>query len=217
MIYNIIATGSAGNAVLLGGGKILIDCGVSYKLLEPYIKDIQVVLLTHIHSDHFRPSTIRRLAKERPTLRWCCCDWLVPNLSKLVDKRRIDIAKPGFCLVYTGFCTVKPEHASHDVPNCGWHIWRGNEAAFYITDTASMDGISAKNYDLYMIEANHGEEEIVERMEDKISRGEYSYEMRAAHTHLSEEKALDWIYQNIGPNGEYVFLHGHVDKEKKDA
>lgn len=65
MQCEILATGSAGNAVVLGG-TILIDCGVPYKLLAPYVPDLQLVLLTHIHSDHFRRATIRRLAAERP-------------------------------------------------------------------------------------------------------------------------------------------------------
>ena len=68
MQCEILATGSAGNAVVLGG-TILIDCGVSHKLLAPYVPDLQLVLLTHIHSDHFRRATIRRLAAERPRLR----------------------------------------------------------------------------------------------------------------------------------------------------
>ena len=56
--YNIIATGSTGNAVKIND--ILIDCGVSFKKLKDVYKHIKLVLLTHEHSDHFRPSTIRK-------------------------------------------------------------------------------------------------------------------------------------------------------------
>ena len=54
--YNIIATGSKGNAVKIDD--ILIDCGVSFKKLKDVYKHIRLVLLTHEHSDLFRPSTI---------------------------------------------------------------------------------------------------------------------------------------------------------------
>ena len=68
MNYNIISTGSQGNAVVVDE-IILIDCGVSFKALKDVYKKLQIVLLTHIHADHFKRSTIKRLAKQRPTLR----------------------------------------------------------------------------------------------------------------------------------------------------
>ena len=75
--YNIISTGSDGNATILEDF-VLVDCGVPYKALEPYVPKLKLVLLTHIHSDHFQKRTIKRLASERPTLRFGCCRWLVP-------------------------------------------------------------------------------------------------------------------------------------------
>lgn len=47
--YNIISTGSDGNATILEDF-VLIDCGVPYKTLEPYVSKLKLVLLTHIHS-----------------------------------------------------------------------------------------------------------------------------------------------------------------------
>jgi glyoxylase-like metal-dependent hydrolase (beta-lactamase superfamily II) len=69
MNYNIISTGSQGNAVVVNN-HILIDCGVTFKTLKGVYKDLQIVLLTHIHTDHFKPKTLKRLAQERPTLRF---------------------------------------------------------------------------------------------------------------------------------------------------
>lgn len=212
MTFEIIRTGSQGNAVLLNGS-LLIDCGVPMKLLEPYKRQLQLVLLTHIHSDHFNSATVRALASERPTLRWCCCDWMVePLLQAGVDARRIDVISPGYCFIYKGICTVKPERLVHDVPNAGWHIWKEKESAFYATDTGTLDGISAPGYDLYLIEANHKRAEIEEKIRQKDRDGEFSYERRAARTHLSQEQAYDWLAENIGPNSRYVFLHQHQDR-----
>ena len=45
--YNIISTGSDGNATILEEF-VLIDCGVPYKALEPYVPKLKLVLLTHI-------------------------------------------------------------------------------------------------------------------------------------------------------------------------
>ena len=87
--YNIISTGSDGNATILEDF-VLIDCGVPYKALEPYVSKLKLVLLTHIHSDHFKKQTIKRLAAERPTLRFGCCRWLVPPLlaAGVPERRR---------------------------------------------------------------------------------------------------------------------------------
>ena len=76
MTFNVIATGSTGNAVVINDS-ILIDCGVPYKALEPVKKDLKLVLLTHVHSDHFKPRTVRALHKERPALQWACGEWMV--------------------------------------------------------------------------------------------------------------------------------------------
>jgi hypothetical protein len=206
--YNIISTGSKGNAVLLDGC-ILIDCGVPFKAIEPYVDDLKLVLLTHIHGDHFKLSTLCRLAALRPALRFACCDWLVPELAKCVKKRQIDVVKPNYLFVYDGFCTVMPIGLVHDVPNAGWHIYLGDESAFYATDTGTLEGVSAKHYSLYLIEANHTTEDIERRANEKIERGEYAYEIRASANHLSEEQALDWLAQNVGVNSEYVLLHQH--------
>lgn len=211
MNIEIIGTGSKGNAVVLNDS-IMIDCGLSMSKIRPYAKKLKLVLLTHIHSDHFNPRTVRALAKERPTLRWCCCDWMVePLVNAGVDKRMIDVVSPGYCFIYRDVCTVKAETLTHDVPNCGWRIWQKEESAFYATDTGTLDGISAPNYGLYLIEANHTTADIEERIARKEAAGEFCYERRAAANHLSREQALAWLAENIGPNSRYIFLHQHKE------
>lgn len=213
MKYNIISTGSTGNAVVINGN-ILIDCGVPFRKLEPVVKDLKLVLLTHQHSDHFKPSTAAALHRERPALRFGCCEWMVkPLLDAGVSKRAIDVLTPDRCASYGGFAKVMPVALVHDVPNCGYRIWIGPESLFYATDTGTLDGITAKGYDLYMVEANHTKAELEARRDAKIEAGEFSYEVNAARNHMSQEQATDWIYQNAGPNSKYVFLHQHVDRQ----
>lgn len=214
MMYNIISTGSKGNAVVINDS-ILIDCGVPYKLLEPHIKPLKLVLLTHEHGDHFVPSTVRRLHLERPTLRFGCCHWMVEHLLKAgVDKRVIDVYQPEYVVEYQAQrLLIWPEPLYHNVPNCGYHIVMGGKSLFYATDTGTLDGIKAKGYDLYMVEANHTKADISARAAEKQARGEYAYEFRAAENHLSQEQTEDWLYHNMGPHSLYVFLHGHEPKE----
>ena len=85
---------------------------------------------------------------------------------------------------------------------------------FYATDTNNLNGITARHYDLYMIEANFEDDVIREKIAAKKAAGEYAYERRVLKNHLSKAKCDDFIYRNIGPGSEYVYLHCHVDDEE---
>lgn len=210
MEYNIIATGSNGNAVVIQD-IILIDCGVSLKQLQPYINKLKLVLLTHIHTDHFNRRTIRLLAAKRPTLRFGCCDWLVPELVSCgVNKANIDVLECDTAYGY-GVCNVIPVYLKHNVPNCGYKLHFPAGKVIYATDTNNLNGISAYHYDLYLIEANYEDAEIQEKIRQKKLSGEYAYEVQVLKNHLSKAKCDDFIYRNIGQNGVYVYMHQHRD------
>lgn len=214
--YHIVSTGSKGNAVVIND-ILLIDCGVPFKALEPFYRTLKLVLLTHIHGDHFNRTAIRRLAQERPTLRFGCGRWLVePLLSLGVSASNVDVLDFGVMYGY-GLFNVIPVPLVHDVPNCGYKIHFPAGKLFYATDTNSLNGITARNYDLYMIEANFEEDVIREKIAAKKAAGEYAYERRVLRTHLSKEKADDFIYRNIGPNSKYVYLHCHANEEGEDT
>lgn len=226
MTYDILATGSGGNAAVING-EILIDCGVPMKRLREsgYIKRLKLALLTHEHGDHFNAAAVRALHRERPSLRWICGEWMVapnerlepgPLIKAGVDMRLIFPQKPGSTWLY-GDISAALEEIPHDVRNCCWHVIHRGETLFYATDTGTLDGIEAKDYDLYLIEANHTRAEIEARIADKQARGQFAYEYRAARNHLSREQALDWLARNAGPKSRYVFLHQHREKEAPDG
>lgn len=211
MTYKIIQSGSDGNATLINGS-ILVDCGVSYSKIKPYEKDLKLVLLTHEHSDHFRKPTVRILAYKRPTLRWVCCHWMVPLLIEQgVDRRCIDVAVPGYNMAYRDLCTVSPFETQHNVKNCGWRIFSGDSSIFYATDLGDLEGIQAKGYTLYLLEANHTKAEIEAAVTAAQENGEYTYRVRAAENHLSYEQAVDWLAENMGPHSLWVPMHQHKE------
>lgn len=211
MNYKIINTGSDGNATILEEF-ILIDCGVTFKKLTEYYKQLKIVFLTHIHQDHFNKKTISKLAIERPTLRFACCEWLVKDLIKCgVRKENIDVLKIGCKYNYKLFKVVAIM-LYHDVPNCGYRIFINNKKVIYMTDTRTLEGITAKGYDLYLVEGNHSEEELEERIKEKTLKGEFVYENRVKQTHLSKEYTSNWLLQNMSNNSEYVFMHEHKER-----
>lgn len=213
MKYNIISTGSIGNAIAINNN-ILIDCGVSFAKLKDFYKSFQLVLLTHIHTDHFNKTTIKKLAEERPTLRFGCCEWLVDDLIKCgVNKKNIDVYEIGKKYNYSNNMSISPVLLYHDVPQCGYRVFIGNEKLIYCTDTNSVEGISAKNYNYYLIEANYKEEEIKERIKAKEVLGQYCYEKDVILNHLSKEKCDKFLYDNMGNNSKYEYMHIHIDRE----
>lgn len=208
MNYQIISSSSKGNAVCVDS--ILVDCGVSFKALCGVVSDIKLVLLTHEHSDHFNSNTIKKLADERPTLRFGCCKWLVKKLYDAgIESSRIDVYEVGKIYDYMQF-KISPVKLYHDVPQCGYRVYIGDEKALYCTDTSTLDGISAKGYNLYLLEANYEDEELQERIKSKQEKGEYAYEFNVAGRHLSKKQCDDFLMENAGENSKYVYLHEHI-------
>jgi len=208
--YKIINSGSDGNAIVIEN-IVLIDCGVSFKKIKDYYKDLKLVLTTHCHQDHFNKSTIKRLAQERPILRFGCCEWLVQDLIDCgVSKSNIDVYnfKEGYC--YNENLAIEPIKLYHDVPQCGYRVFINDYKVIYATDTYTLEGIKAIGYDYYFIEANYEDE-------DELHNRAYNdyYENRVKRTHLSKEQATEWLLENMGLNSVYEFMHCH--KERKEV
>lgn len=202
MTANVIGSGSSGNAIIYDK-KILVDCGVSFKALQPYLKEIKIVLLTHKHSDHLNLRTLQILQSHRPTLRIACCFWLVEELPNL---KNIDVLEIGKMYNY-GSLKVSPVKAYHDVPNCGWRIFKDNFKIFHITDTAHLEGITARNYDLYAIEHNYCEEKVEKAIREARAEGKYCHAIGSIQTHLSIQQANEFIEVNAGANSQVLELH----------
>lgn len=208
--YKIINSGSDGNCTIINQ-TIAIDLGVSYTKLGKYVKTIKVVFLTHEHGDHFNEITIRKLNFLRPGVKFVCLEYLVPKLTKIVPKASIFVLEPNKSYDL-GICKASAFPLHHDVENCGWRIRIGNWKMIYVTDTSDLDGIKAKNYNLYLIEANYDVVEIMDRIKQKRLNGEYIYEIRAMNNHLSKQQCDDFLYQNMGENSKFEYMHRHKEK-----
>ena len=173
MKYEIVNTGSDGNCIIINDF-LAIDMGVSYKSLKSYISEVKIVILTHIHGDHLKEITIKKLIKEKPNLRYATPFYLVNKLVELgVSKSKIDVLDYESECDY-GTLKIKIEKLYHDVPNsCIKVEFNDGKKLFYATDTAKIDHIEAIGYDLYLIEANYKEQEMLARIEDKLLKQEY--------------------------------------------
>ena len=203
-IFKVISTGSKGNAVLYHGS-ILVDIGIPFSVIKQYLQNVQIVLLTHRHLDHINIRTLERMCEERPGLRIGCPEWMVGHVNHIKEPDKYEM---GNVYSYGDFTTspIKLYHDS-DAPNCGYRIFKDGYEILHATDTFTMEGIEAKNYDLYALEHNHDEEAIKNAIKIKTESGQFVYENRSLNTHLSEQKAREWLRQNKGPNSEVIRLH----------
>lgn len=198
--YEIIQTGSSGNAVLVDG--VLFDCGISWKALEPYVTRIDLVLVGHRHTDHLRPSTLNKLKGLFPRIAVIApegfwegtesvkyeFDALLPHHRKLLIKGKYEV-----------LCAPIP----HSVPNCAFVVkFPNGSTCMYATDTVSLDHLTVPNLDLYLLESNYAELDIVKEQRNAVV---------AVTTHLSQEASYGWYLRNRGEHSEYVPLHQHLD------
>lgn len=203
---HILGSSSKGNAIIYFD-EIMVDCGVNYRTLKPVENNVRLVLLTHRHGDHFKTTTMKSLAKNRPSLLWGVPEHL-EELFKTLDIPNYVVFQEG--KVYSfGDYIISPFKLYHDVPNVGWRIINKPKdyKVFHATDTFTLDGIQAKGYDLYAIEYNHDADTIMDDIISKLSAGEYAYEIKSIENHLAFHKAKAFFEENKKDTSEFIKLH----------
>lgn len=216
MNYEIINSGSDGNAILLENN-ILLDCGVAYKKIQPYLKNIKIIFLSHTHSDHLKKATIKKIVYEYPNIKFLVGYYLVSDLLECGVSPK-NIFQLEFDEWYDiGIAKVRIEEVQHDVLNACLKMEMKDKKMVYIVDTNNVDYISAKNYDLYLIEGNYiADESLNAEVREQEEKGEFSYLKRVLKTHLSQTQAIEWLKKNMGDNGEFEFIHQHKDRKEKE-
>lgn len=202
-MHNILSTGSKGNAIIYFNS-ILVDVGISFSRIEPYLKDIQIVLLTHQHSDHFKLNVIKRIQEERHSIRFGCGEFLADKLQGI---RNLDIYESGKMYDY-GVFKISPIILYHDVPNFGYRIFKDGKKLIHATDTYTLEGISARDYDIYALECNYDEERVYDIIREKEDRGEYAHQKGSINSHLSKQQAQKFILSNTSRQDiQFLMLH----------
>lgn len=197
MIFKVIKSGSTGNAVVLNKN-ILIDCGVPFVEIKEYINDLDIVLLTHRHLDHFNIQTLLKIKELKPHVQ-------IFGNSELAEENEIITCVELNQKVQLGNITAYPIFLYHDAKNYGWRLKIGSEMALYIVDTHTLEGIKAKGYDYYFIESNYNRELLDENMENG-SLNKFLY-YRILKTHLDKEKCLNFFMENKKEGSQLIELH----------
>lgn len=216
-MYNIIATGSKGNAIIYLE-MILVDVGVSQKKIAPFLDKLELVLLTHIHGDHLlkskKPnkdgsisSTVRYINEQRPTVRFGCGEWLYDELIRLgIPSEQIDVYNMGVDYDY-GKYTIRAEELHHNVRNCAYYI-SGEKKIFHATDTGKISHLTAEGMDLIAIERNWNEETMTRVIKEQMKRGQdFMHGTISQLYHLSEQLCNEFVFLNAEEHTEVIYLH----------
>jgi len=196
-IINIIASSSAGNAVLYFG-HYLVDCGIPFKEIEPYVPALKTIFISHTHSDHFNESTIRAIRHNNPACQVICP---APGYSQPTD-----FLHRWYCYGGLQFQTVM---LYHDILNFGFcfkYVPLGI-SIFHATDTAHLEGITAKDYDFYCLESNYDEETVDYIVDQRKEQGLYNYAHNSTPVHLSRQQAEAFFNANKHKNSQLIPLH----------
>lgn len=127
-------------------------------------------------------------------------------LPYLEGINNVDVYEYGKWYSYGEF-NVAIGKSYHDVENCFYRLDFNGYKIFRATDTFTLDGITAKDYSLFCLEANYTEETVYDIIREKQERGEYAHQIGAINSHLSFEQANDFFYKNKGEHSVMVRLH----------
>jgi phosphoribosyl 1,2-cyclic phosphodiesterase len=209
--FHVLASGSAGNACLLdvGGFGVLIDFGLPPRELLTRLRKarlswnrIDAVVLTHTHTDHWRPTTLTQLARLRVPIHChaehtSAIDQGRRSFAALSAAGMIRFYEPGQPIDFNSRCRCLPLELAHDDPmTCGFRFegtHRGKAwAVGYAADLGCWHQKLAgqlADVDLLALEFNHD-------VPMQLSSGRHPLLIRRVlgdQGHLSNEQAADFL------------------------
>ena len=213
MKLSVLSSGSKGNTTYIETKetKILIDAGNSSKYiidnlkeLNVDIKDIDAILITHVHSDHIKGLEVLSKRIKCPVY---ITKKMYPYLDYLTNYIFIDDNK--ITIKDIQIDTIKTSHDTEE--SLGYIITNNDKSIVHITDTGYInqkyfDIISNKT--IYVFESNHDIE--------MLNNGRYPFHLRqrilSDKGHLSNYDSAKYLSQFIGNNTKEIIL-AHLSEE----
>lgn len=223
MHFATIASGSSGNAILVGEGEksFLVDCGISAKRLIENLSLIQVppnqiegILVTHEHVDHIKGIGVLARKLKIPILATAgLWEEIASAVGKIEASQRIEIESE---VVLAGL-KVKLFDTSHDSrESYGMRIeHEGQGRRMLSLGIATDTGIiteemhrSLKGCDALIVEANHDK--------DRLWQGRYPWHLKkrisGQYGHLENSQLAEGLIQWVEGNTQKVVL-AHLSEE----
>lgn len=198
--YEVIASGSKGNCVVIEN--IMIDCGVPYRNIKEYLYDVDYLLYTHLHQDHFRENTYKRIRKEFPNIITCGNE----SLHRF-SHEDIDVLVKDNVPIKLGGYEIIPFPCLHNVEVHGYDWYYNDLHIIYATDTSSLENAPCKDkYDYCFLESNHDTKKLQATFRKSKS---YGYNVwKNGKRHLSTEQSREFYLLNRrSRDSKWIELH----------
>lgn len=207
MKYNIIGSSSKGNCIIVED-ILMLDCGVSYTKIKKYLSKVKLIFISHSHQDHLLPSTIKKIAYNYPTIKFISgSDMVIDILVQCGVAKKNIYALKSRNWYDLGAIKVRLEQLYHDTPNYALKWELNGKKGVYIVDTSNVNDLVARDYDLYLIEANYNEKLLGEHIDNCEDENQLYYLNRVGYTHLSDTQCNDFLIENMGENSVYEKIH----------
>lgn len=183
--YHIIGSGSKGNSVVIGD--VMVDCGLAFKKLQPYLYDIKYLLITHSHGDHVKETTLNRIKKMFPKIT------IISNYE-VHQLYGVDIVANTNIPVVTRHYTFLPFHVKHDVYCFGYRFNMNDQEIVYVTDAAELPEFDEDyRVDMFFLESNHDPVKVAQA----ARYGRHSFHaIHGSSRHLSHDQAKAFYYMH---------------------
>ena len=197
MYHEILSTGSHGNCVVIND--VMVDCGLPFNRIKDYLYDVKYLLITHIHSDHVKPTTLAAIKKLFPKIQ------IIGN-HEVHQMFGVDVVANASFPIQTGDYVFEPFELVHDVLTYGY-VWQfGELSIIYATDTSSLENAPDLKYDYLFLESNHDEKKVDMIL---LNPSKYGYNAYAgAKRHLSTQQSKAFYYTHRrNRDSQFIELH----------
>lgn len=199
----MLSSGSHGNSLIIKPYQLIVDLGLSYKYYdEELLRKIKYVFLTHQHGDHFNITTINKIMKNQPHIKFIMRDEMFDILKDRfaaknnynLNMSAIQIIKENEDIVFDldndEVLVVNAHKTDHgDIENTAY-TFKGSvdvdefeqPTILYASDlidtepTELGDGLpSDETYDLMFLEANYDHQILVDRLYEIVNSDDSQY------------------------------------------
>jgi len=212
MKVDILASGSAGNAIAITSGftTILIDCGIAKTKIEKALMNVDIepsaveaILISHAHGDHIKGLAIANkyhIPVYASEGEWNKIKGINEDLQRFCRDKHINLIGDWF--IVKGF---KTHHDSFEPLGYAITNVEGSSKVSVCLDTGLVDKDmieEMKGSDVYVIESNHDPKMV------EASSYPNSVKTRIlSHVgHLSNQQTADALFQLIEGKGETIYL-----------
>lgn len=188
--YEIIATGSTGNSVLIED--YLFDIGVPFEKIRHILKNVKYIFITHVHTDHLKVDTYRLISKNFPKIKFFG-NIEVEEKIKHLSLKNFTLIKKNQTINFKNGNILNVFEVPHDVLTFGFRFTKNSLKIIYTTDCGSLEHITAKNYDYGFIECNHDLGKLLSFANDRdTTYYERARFERVMKTHLNSVQYLEF-------------------------